>query len=284
VGPFGFTTACEAFDLPYSQDFEGVTAPSLPSCTSIETLNGNPWRTSSSAVTGMTGNKLNYPYHASGTGTANAWFYTPGLNLEAGKNYAISYKYGNNTTYYTESMRVAYGTSASTSAMNEVLADHNAINTTTALENEVFFTVAEDGVYYFGFQSYSIADQNQLYVDDILIRELGDPCTGTPDAGIATASMSSGESGSSVDFAVTGYDNTAEGLSYDWEYSTDSGASWESTGASDNEVTFTITGPIGTVFQVRYAATCSFSESTAYSNVVTFTVTQPLNYCTPSYT
>src|SRR5690606_34419380 len=49
VGPFGFTTACEAFDLPYSQDFEGVTAPSLPSCTSIETLNGNPWRTSSSA-------------------------------------------------------------------------------------------------------------------------------------------------------------------------------------------------------------------------------------------
>src|SRR5690554_1286314 len=171
VGPFGFTTACEAFDLPYSQDFEGVTAPSLPSCTSIETLNGNPWRTSSSAVTGMTGNKLNYPWHASGTGTANAWFYTPGLNLEAGKNYAISYKYGNNSTYYTESMRVAYGTSTSTSAMNEVLADHNAINTTTALENEVFFTVAEDGVYYFGFQSYSIADQNQLYVDDILIRE-----------------------------------------------------------------------------------------------------------------
>lgn len=283
VGPFGFTTACEAFDLPYSQDFEGVTAPSLPSCTSIETLNGNPWRTSSSAVTGMTGNKLNYSYHASGTGTANAWFYTPGLNLEAGKNYAISYKYGNNSTSWTERMKVAYGTSAMASVMNEVLADHNAINSTGVSENEVFFTVAEDGVYYFGFQSYSIANQNQLYVDDILIRELGDECTGTPDAGIATISEDSGISGSAVNFAVTGYENETEGLTYDWEYSVDNGVTWNSTGASDNEVTFTITGTIGTVFQVRYAVTCSFSESTGYSNELTFTVTQPLNYCAPTY-
>ncbi len=283
VGPFGFTTACEAFDLPYSQDFEGVTAPSLPSCTSIETLNGNPWKTSSSAVTGMTGNKLNYSYHASGTGTANAWFYTPGLNLEAGKNYAISYKYGNNSTSWTERMKVAYGTSAMASVMNEVLADHNAINSTGVSENEVFFTVAEDGVYYFGFQSYSIANQNQLYVDDILIRELGDECTGTPDAGIATISEDSGISGSAVNFAVTGYENETEGLTYDWEYSVDNGVTWNSTGASDNEVTFTITGTIGTVFQVRYAVTCSFSESTGYSNELTFTVTQPLNYCAPTY-
>ena len=284
-GPYSFTTECEALGvLPYSENFESATVPNLPSCTSIQTLNGTAWKTSTSTANGFTGKKLNYSYHPAGTGTADSWFFTQGLVLEAGKNYAISYKYGNNSTYYTESMRVAYGTSADAIAMSNPIADHASINTTLAIENEVYFMVPANGVYYFGFQSYSDANQNQLYLDDILIRELGDPCTGTPDAGIATASMSSGESGSAVDFAVTGYDNTTEGLSYDWEYSTDSGASWDSTGVSDDEVTFTITGTVGTVFQVRYAVTCSFSENIGYSNVLTFTVTQPLDYCVPIYT
>src|SRR5690554_926671 len=167
------STECAATNVPYLQDFESATAPNIPTCTSIENTGiGNDWKTKSSATTGFTGNVLNYSFHPSSpTGPANTWFFTQGINLVAGVSYTISYKYGNNSTFYTESMKVAYGTTADEVGMTNALTDHPAIQISTPADESLVFTVAADDVYYFGFNVYSIQNQNQLYLDDIEIYE-----------------------------------------------------------------------------------------------------------------
>jgi hypothetical protein len=96
--------------------------------------------------------------------------FTQGLNLTAGTQYTISYRYGNNsTTLYVEKLKVAFGTSATVAAMTNPVADYPAINDGVAHTATVNFTVPTTGIYYFGFNAYSIADQFYLYVDDISI-------------------------------------------------------------------------------------------------------------------
>ena len=173
---YSFTTPCLNTSLPYTLDFENVTTPDLPTCTSIFNAGtGNDWRTTLPGEYGFANKALTYVYH--GTNAANAWFFTQGVNLTAGVQYNISYKYGNNGgTTYVEKLKVAYGNNPSVSAMTNSIADHpNIVNgtssTVSALSSSVDFTPTVTGIYYFGFNAYSAADRNRLYVDDISITQ-----------------------------------------------------------------------------------------------------------------
>lgn len=163
--PVSSLTSCEATDIPFIQDFEDVDTPDLPTCGTLETISGNDWKTSNETSNGFDSNVLKYSYSSS---DADTWYFTQGVNLEAGVNYQISYQYGNNSTSYTENLKVAYGTSASSASMTEDLGDHT-ISLSGSEIAEVAFTVPADGVYYFGFQAYSVSGQYYLYVDDIQI-------------------------------------------------------------------------------------------------------------------
>ncbi len=168
AGPVSFTTQCSSTSVPYVMDFETATVPALPSCTSRENVGtGNNWVTASYSSGGFTGKVLKYGYNSSNS--ANAWFYTQGINLVAGTSYQISYRYGNNSTTYSESMKVAYGTTPISTAMTNPLADYPAIQQTGSTVEELIFTVATDGVYYFGFNAYSAQNLLNLYVDEINI-------------------------------------------------------------------------------------------------------------------
>lgn len=167
---YSFTTECVATTVPYLLDFQSVTTPSLPSCTSIQNLgSGNNWQTASVNNYGFNSNVLRYTYNSN---AANVWFYTQGIELEAGVNYVISYEYGNASSW-AEKMKVAYGTAANSEAMTTILADHSDIQEGTKLTNELVFTPTSTGVYYFGFHAYSIANQFYLHVDNIRITTKG---------------------------------------------------------------------------------------------------------------
>ncbi|WP_083206690.1 fibronectin type III domain-containing protein [Chryseobacterium sp. CBo1] len=189
-----FATICSSTNVPYTLDFENVTTPSLPLCTSaLNAGSGNTWKTAT-APTGLgfnTGKVLNYSYNTSNA--ANTWFFTQGINLTAGVSYRIKYKYANSagTSQYLEKLKVAYGNAATVAGMTNVLATYetttgapalptgttiNSANPTdgfytlgNATTGFVDFTPASTGVYYFGFQAYSIKNMNQIYVDDINI-------------------------------------------------------------------------------------------------------------------
>lgn len=167
AGPKAFRTTCGATTVPYVMDFETAVVPDLPPCTSQENVGtGNNWVTQVYDQNGMSGNVLRYGYHS--TNPANAWFYTQGIEMQTGVTYEISYKFYGSSSW-PEKMKVAYGTSLEATAMTEILADYPNIN--GAGNETVSFTVDADGVYYFGFNVYSDADQNYLYVDDIMIVE-----------------------------------------------------------------------------------------------------------------
>lgn len=170
--PTTFTTTCTSTNVPYTQDFESVTVPALANCTTVQNSGtGNVWTTYSPGGNGFTSKVLNYLYNS--TNAANTWFYTQGINLTAGVQYTISYKYGNNGgTTYVEKMKVAYGTSADAASMTNAIADHpNITNSTAAITSTVNFTPTTTGIYYFGFNCYSIANRNRLFLDDISITQ-----------------------------------------------------------------------------------------------------------------
>lgn len=166
-----FTTACGTVNIPYSLDFESVTAPALPNCTSVVNAgSGNNWVTANSPGSGFTTKVLSYSW--SSVNAANSWFFTAPINLTAGTQYSINYKYGNNSSStYTEKMKVAYGTSNTAAGMVNVLADYPSITGATPQTATVTFTPSTTGVYYFGFNAYSIADQYSLFLDDISITQ-----------------------------------------------------------------------------------------------------------------
>lgn len=169
VGPFNFTTSCIAEDVPYSQNFESATIPNLPTCTSQQNVgSGNLWTVVNNPGYGFTTNALRYGYNTSNA--ANVWFFTNGVNLVGGTTYKISYDYGSASSFFAERLRVSYGSSASAAGMTNLLAEHpNVVNNVTPINNEIEFTPATSGVYYFGFNAYSIANQFNLYVDNILV-------------------------------------------------------------------------------------------------------------------
>ena len=168
AGPFSFTTSCIAATVPYTQDFESATVPNLPSCTSqVNAGTGNLWTVENNPGYGFTTKALRYRWNT--TNAANVWFFTQGVNLTAGQQYKISYNYGNAGASFPEKLKVAYGTSNTPAAMVTTLADYTNINQATIQNDLIVFTPATDGVYYFGFQAYSAANQFYLIVDNIVV-------------------------------------------------------------------------------------------------------------------
>jgi len=161
IGPVQFKTTCLPTNVPYTEDFESTDGPGLPDCTSNLNLGeGNDWT--------VVNNALTYRYDSDHE--ANVWFFTRGINLLAGTDYTLSYSYGNNSSY-VEKLKVFYGNANNLDGMAYELADHPEITDDAEESNSIIFTPDTTGIYYFGFNAYSEADQNRLFVDDISISE-----------------------------------------------------------------------------------------------------------------
>lgn len=172
IGPLVFNTQCNAVDVPYTQDFEATEEYSLPECTSsLNVGTGNDWTVLEYPTDSFISKALVYEYNSDNP--ADTWFFTRGINLVAGTQYTISYRYGNSGDW-AENLKVMYGTSADVDGMTEEIADHFEINNDSSETNIQNFTPSTTGVYYFGFNAYSEENQNLLMVDDISIyNELG---------------------------------------------------------------------------------------------------------------
>lgn len=226
-GPYTFVTQCSSTNVTYTQDFESVTVPAIPSCTSIQNAGtGNDWKTSNNPGFGNTTKVLTYQYNS--TNVANAWFYLQGLNLTNGTSYRLVFKYNASGTIYTEKLKVAYGTSATSGSMTNALYTNTAINQTATFQSvTVDFTPTSTGVFYIGFNAFSAIDQAFLYVDDISV-------TLTPTDAVDYANIQS----PGVSTTTTGTPIDIYGQAYESGVTDPSGAAtgllvWYSTNATD---------------------------------------------------
>ena len=166
-GVISFNT-CQDTSVPYSENFETASVPGLAACTSgLNAGSGNLWDTQNAPGFGFTSNALRYNQNF--TNNANAWFFIRAINLQAGVNYVIRYRYGISDQGWTEKLKVAYGSAATAAGMTLPLTDHPNISTTGLQSVSQVFTASTTGIYYFGFNCYSDAQQDQLFVDDISV-------------------------------------------------------------------------------------------------------------------
>jgi len=171
TGPFTFTTACDAYNIPYSENFDGVTTPALPLCMSKSNDNSDTylWNTET-AYPNSAPNSMGIGYNT--TLAMDDWFYTPGLNLLSSKVYKLTLSYRARSATYPEKLEVKYGYNANAVSMtsSQIFNDSNVVNTTYLTTSKIF-NVPIDSVYFVGFHGYSNADMWHLYVDDISVTE-----------------------------------------------------------------------------------------------------------------
>lgn len=180
-GPLTITTQCEGIGVPYIEDFETAITPHLPDCTSGIKVAAPPadWYTSNYPGYGFESNTLTY--YGDMFADANTWFYTRGINLTEGQAYTISYRYGGASTdtfFYSNSLRVMYGTDASPDGMVLPLAEYLDFGLDAPVSAAVDFIAPATGVFYFGFNVISPNNSYMMYIDDIMVDAAP---LGTPD-------------------------------------------------------------------------------------------------------
>lgn len=173
TAPLEFCTQCTATNVPYIQDFESATPPKMPLCTSaVNASEGQAnWFIENNPGYGFNSNTLTYLSPADDI-DANAWFFTQGINLEAGKDYTISYRYGGASTddfFYNNSLKVMFGKGANPISMNETIADYPNFSLDSPVAQSINFTPTSTDVYYFGFNVYSPNNSYYMFIDDIIV-------------------------------------------------------------------------------------------------------------------
>jgi hypothetical protein len=174
---------CSATEVPYTQDFSSAVVPGMPECTTVVNAGtGNNWVTYEGNGYGFTGKHLRYRWNTNNA--ANSWFFTQGINLTAGTEYSISYDYGGTGASLPEKMKVSYGMEPTVAGMTQLIEDHPSIVNSTPNTHTETFTPSATGVYYFGFNVYSDADEFYLHLDNINIdfapENPVDGCLNTP--------------------------------------------------------------------------------------------------------
>ncbi len=255
---------CAATAPPFLQDFESVTTPNLPDCSTLETLSGNDWVTANVTSNGFTTNVLKYKWNTSED--ANTWYFTKGLTLEAGTSYRLQYGYGNNSFSYTEKLKVSIGTSATAADMSTQLADHPSIDFNQRKDTLINFTVPSTGTYYIGFNAYSEFNQFNLYVDDIQV-DLSPSCIRPSDLNATAITSNSAELSWTENNSATSWDIY---IKMDGDLEPDANTTPTVAGTTTNPTTLTgLTS--GTVYSVYVRSICSSSDQSEWSTPFSFT-------------
>ncbi|RZK22561.1 MAG: fibronectin type III domain-containing protein, partial [Hymenobacter sp.] len=106
TGPVAFTTACAIVtSFPYTETFDGVTAPTLPcGITTINVNNDSGVWVNNSGDANTTPNAMRYNYNT--TNSADDWFFTNGITMTVGQSYQLQFKYKAPSTTYSEALEV----------------------------------------------------------------------------------------------------------------------------------------------------------------------------------
>lgn len=145
---------------PYSNTFD--SSISLEGYTLIDANNdGETWT--------VYGDKLRMKYNSSIP--MDDWIITPGMKLEAGKSYKVTFEAS--TNYYNERVEAKWGMQPTVEGMTETLVPPTDIDgdlyTSASLELGDYINPTVTGTYYIGIHGISDADCYYLYIDNLSV-------------------------------------------------------------------------------------------------------------------
>ncbi len=99
------------------------------------------------------------------------WLITPGIYLEKGKAYTLSYKAKRYDISYPEKMEIKYGKGNSVADMTETILEVSEIEGTEYQDYEFSIIPAESAAYFIGFHGCSAKYMYNIWIDDIVVSD-----------------------------------------------------------------------------------------------------------------
>lgn len=144
-------------------------------------------------------------YSYNSAAAADDWLISPGIKLEAGKNYNLSFNAYAGIVAYPEKLEVKIASAndiESISAGSSLIGETN-INKGSADEMSLSkegFSVTTTGYYYIGIHAISDADQYKLYVHDFLVEEGASASSPAAVDGFTVTPFEDGNVGATISF------------------------------------------------------------------------------------
>jgi hypothetical protein len=162
---------CGFYEIPYTQNFDATTVPiaGLAPCFTRENTNTDVIQWSVQTVNFASSPKAMF-IAKNPTVDMDDWFFMPGLNLTGGTSYRLFFRYNTGAAgTFFENLRVRLGNAQNVAGMNTTLLGLLNINNTSFQVASVDFVPVSTGIYYIGFEGFSIADQSFIAIDDISV-------------------------------------------------------------------------------------------------------------------
>jgi hypothetical protein len=260
-GPYTFTTLCDSYTVPLTQNFDSYLVGEIPTCWSTAPTVANAWRVADNVGAYSLPNSMVTYYNSAVA--KDDWFFSPALTLIGGKSYDVSFMVeAPGWDVYPEALEVKWGTDASVAGMTggTIFTDANMFISTFTLKSGSF-TPVTSGTYYIGWHAFSEADVDYIAVDDISI-------LATPTCMVPTALTATNIGTTQADLAWT---QTGTPESWDIEYGTD-GYLFTGTptisGITNPYTLMSITASSSYTYKVR--ANCGSGDFSAWSAPYTF--------------
>jgi hypothetical protein len=178
ISQHGISQCTEPFAVPYTTNMEEAAPPALPDCmtsTYLSFSSDKIFESFGGPVDGFSGKLLSYDTAidtpSGAIDMAASILFTNTIQLNAGVNYAISYKYGNSDGDKSISWFYVRLHEANTDNYIDV-ADHYDVTGANALNfTSTTFTVPSNAEYTIEFSVNSVVNQGKFYLDDIAVRE-----------------------------------------------------------------------------------------------------------------
>lgn len=164
---------CEAIALPYTENFETVTVPALPECTSsVESADLlNSWETGTITQNGLSNNILKFNMLSEAPALSSSIFNGRPVELEAAKNYSLTLDYGRSNPNVSVFYITIYLTNVATGSSN-------VVQYLPALDQNIpgsyasgFINVAQSGTYTLGIEIRANIFDGFFFIDNLVFKE-----------------------------------------------------------------------------------------------------------------
>jgi subtilisin-like proprotein convertase family protein len=154
-----------------TESFESATFP--PTGWSIyNNGTGNDWTHNTTNAGFVSQGTSSMTYYYVSTDAADAWAFSPGIQLNAGDSVLVSFDYVVASANWPERFRVTVGNGQNVAAQNTVVWVDSMLMNQSFMTGHAGVRIAANGTYNFGFNCFSLADEYVLGIDNIRIERI----------------------------------------------------------------------------------------------------------------